>query len=173
MKTRHMVLKWSRLVADNNQTANARWTQQISTTISESCDHNSKMNQKLIFCPILAHFSIVTIGSRFNYLQPEFDGYNAFPAVFTFYCPLETFPLCFVNLVRNIQKRCSLPVPATENLPHSMMLPPPCFTVGMVLARWWAVPGVHHAKCLEFCQKSVRSIKFATGGLHILDTSQG
>ena len=24
---------------------------------------------------------------------------------------------------------------------HSMTLPPPCFTVGMVLARWWAVPG--------------------------------
>ena len=26
----------------------------------------------------------------------------------------------------------SLPVPATEKHPHSMMLPPPCFTVGMV-----------------------------------------
>ena len=25
--------------------------------------------------------------------------------------------------------------------PHSMMLPPPCFTAGMVLGRWWAVPG--------------------------------
>ena len=35
----------------------------------------------------------------------------------------------------------SLPVPATEKHPHSMMLPPPCFTVGMVLAWWWAVPG--------------------------------
>ncbi len=29
----------------------------------------------------------------------------------------------------------SLPVPAAEKHPHSMMLPPPCFTVGMVLAR--------------------------------------
>ena len=28
----------------------------------------------------------------------------------------------------------SLPVPAAEKHPHSMMLPPPCFTVGMVLA---------------------------------------
>ena len=36
----------------------------------------------------------------------------------------------------------SLPVPAADKHPHSMMLPPPCFTVGMVLARWWAVPGV-------------------------------
>ena len=37
----------------------------------------------------------------------------------------------------------SLPVPAAEKHPHSMMLPPPCFTVGMVLGytRWWAVPG--------------------------------
>ena len=33
------------------------------------------------------------------------------------------------------------PVPATEKPSHSMMLPPPCFTVGMVLDRWWAVPG--------------------------------
>ena len=29
----------------------------------------------------------------------------------------------------------SLPVPAAEKHPHSMMLPPPFFTVGMVLAR--------------------------------------
>ena len=29
----------------------------------------------------------------------------------------------------------SLPVPAAEKHPHSMMLPPPLFTVGMVLAR--------------------------------------
>ena len=35
----------------------------------------------------------------------------------------------------------SLPVPATKKHPHSMMLPPPCFTVGMVLAWWWAVLG--------------------------------
>ncbi len=28
-----------------------------------------------------------------------------------------------------------------KNTPHSMMLPPPCFTVGTVLDRWWAVPG--------------------------------
>lgn len=34
-----------------------------------------------------------------------------------------------------------LPVPAAKNHPHSMMPLPPCFTVGMVLGRWWAVPG--------------------------------
>ena len=35
----------------------------------------------------------------------------------------------------------SLPVPAAEKHPHSIMLSPPCFTVGMVLGRWWPVPG--------------------------------
>ena len=35
----------------------------------------------------------------------------------------------------------SLPVPAVEKHPHSMMLPPPCFTVGMVFDGWWAVLG--------------------------------
>ncbi len=38
----------------------------------------------------------------------------------------------------------SRPVPAAEKHPHSMMLPPPCFTVGTVLDRWWAVPGFLH-----------------------------
>ena len=37
----------------------------------------------------------------------------------------------------------SLTVPATEKHPHSMMLPPPCFVVGMVLCGWWAVLGFH------------------------------
>ena len=31
----------------------------------------------------------------------------------------------------------SLPGPAVEKHPHSIMLPPPCFTVGM--AKWWCV----------------------------------
>ena len=35
----------------------------------------------------------------------------------------------------------SVPVPVAEKHPHRMMLPPPCFTVGMVLDGWWAVPG--------------------------------
>lgn len=33
----------------------------------------------------------------------------------------------------------SLPVRAAEKHPHSIILPPPCFTVGIVLGRWWAV----------------------------------
>lgn len=37
----------------------------------------------------------------------------------------------------------SLPVPAAEKPPHSMMLPSPCYTIGigMVLGRLWTVPG--------------------------------
>ena len=45
-------------------------------------------------------------------------------------------------------------VPAAEQHPHSMMLPPPCFTVGIVLGRWWAVPGFLHTYRLELMPKS-------------------
>ena len=38
----------------------------------------------------------------------------------------------------------SFPVPAEEKHPHSMRLPPPCFTVGMVCSGWWAVLLFHH-----------------------------
>ncbi len=48
----------------------------------------------------------------------------------------------------------SHPVPAAEKHPHSMMLPPPGFTVGTVLDRWWAVPGFLHTYCLELRPKS-------------------
>ncbi len=47
----------------------------------------------------------------------------------------------------------SRPVPAAEKHPHSMMLPPPCFTVGTVLDRWWAVPGFLHTYRLELRPK--------------------
>ncbi len=46
----------------------------------------------------------------------------------------------------------SRPVPAAEKHPHSMMLPPPCFT-GTVLDRWWAVPGFLHTYRLELRPK--------------------
>ena len=36
----------------------------------------------------------------------------------------------------------SFPVPADEKHPYSMMLPPPCFTVGMVFLGWWEVLGL-------------------------------
>ncbi len=48
----------------------------------------------------------------------------------------------------------SRPVPAAEKHLHSMMLPPPCFTVGAVLDRWWAVPGFLHTYRLELRPKS-------------------
>ena len=48
----------------------------------------------------------------------------------------------------------SLPVPGTEKHPHSMMLPPPCFTVGMVLPWWWAMPGFLQTWRLAFTPKS-------------------
>ncbi len=48
----------------------------------------------------------------------------------------------------------SRPVPAAEKDPHIMMLPPPCFTVGTVLDRWWAVPGFLHTYRLELRPKS-------------------
>ncbi len=48
----------------------------------------------------------------------------------------------------------SRPVPAAEKHPHNMMLPPPCFTVGTVLDRWWAVPGFLHTYRLELRPKS-------------------
>ncbi len=48
----------------------------------------------------------------------------------------------------------SRPVPAAEKHPHSMMLPPPCFTVGTVLDRWWAVPGFLYTYRLELRPKS-------------------
>ena len=47
-----------------------------------------------------------------------------------------------------------LPVPVTEKHLHSMRLPPPCFTVEMVLARWWAVPGFLPTWHLAFRPKS-------------------
>ncbi len=48
----------------------------------------------------------------------------------------------------------SLPVPATEKHPHSLMLPPHCCTVRMLLARWWVVPGFLQIWRLPFRPKS-------------------
>ncbi len=47
-----------------------------------------------------------------------------------------------------------LSCPCSWKTPHSMMLPPPCFTVGTVLDRWWAVPGFLHTYRLELRPKS-------------------
>ncbi len=40
-------------------------------------------------------------------------------------------------------------VPATENQPHSIRLLPAPFTFGMVLCRWWAVPGFLQTWCWQ------------------------
>lgn len=55
-------------------------------------------------------------------------------------------------LAPSILTRC--PVPAEEEHPHCMRLPPPHFTVGMVFVKVWAVLGLHHTWHLEFWQKS-------------------
>ena len=66
-----------------------------------------------------------------------------------------------------------LSVPATEKHPHSIMLPPPCFTVWMVLARWWAVPGFLQTWRLAFKAKGfnlgfVRPENLVTHGLRVI-----
>lgn len=38
----------------------------------------------------------------------------------------------------------SFPVLASGKHPHGMLLPPSCFTVGMVFLEWWKVLGLHH-----------------------------
>ncbi len=45
------------------------------------------------------------------------------------------------------------PVPAKEKQPQSMMLPPPCFTVGMLLLWWCAVLFFHQTYLLELWPK--------------------
>ncbi len=63
----------------------------------------------------------------------------------------------------------SLPVPAAEKHPHSMMLPRPCSTVGMVLARWWVVPGflqtwrsIIQSWLVECCRDGCSSGRFSS-----------
>ena len=41
------------------------------------------------------------------------------------------------------------PIPASVKPSHSMMLPPPCFTAGMVLGRWWVLRGFPQTWRLE------------------------
>ena len=48
----------------------------------------------------------------------------------------------------------SLTVPAAEKHNNSMMLPPPYFTAGMVLGRWWVVPGFFQTWRLELWPNS-------------------
>ncbi len=63
--------------------------------------------------------------------------------------------------------------PCSWKHPHSMMLPPPCFTVGTVLDRWWAVPGFLHTyrlelrpKVLSWSHQTRESFRCFLGKLH-------
>lgn len=49
----------------------------------------------------------------------------------------------------------SLPVLAAEIHHHSMMLPPPCFAVGIVSGRWLVMPGFFQRKTLELKPNSL------------------
>lgn len=49
----------------------------------------------------------------------------------------------------------SFPVATAEKQPHCVMLPPPCFTVEVVLARGWAVPGFLQPWCSALRPKSL------------------
>lgn len=51
-------------------------------------------------------------------------------------------------------------VPSTENHPHSTMLSPPCFTIGMLFTSWWAKLGICQTSHLKFSPKfSVLSVQ--------------
>ncbi len=51
-------------------------------------------------------------------------------------------------------------LPAAEKQPHSMRLLPAHFTFGMVLCRWWAVPGFLQTWCLELSFFRLWSLSF-------------
>ena len=47
-----------------------------------------------------------------------------------------------------------LPAPAAKEHPHSMMLPPPCFTMGTACLWWCAVAGIRQTYLLIWWSKS-------------------
>ena len=59
-----------------------------------------------------------------------------------------TISLYFAPFIFSLTQN-SLPVPAAEKQPHSLTLPPPCLTAGMVSCRWWLTPGFLETWCLE------------------------
>ena len=69
----------------------------------------------------------------------------------------------------------SLSVPAAGKHPHSMMLPPLCFTV-WILARWWAMPGFLQTWCIqakEFNLCFIRLENLVSHGLRVLQVPFG
>lgn len=61
---------------------------------------------------------------------------------------LEVAAFIFSSVLKN------LPVPVAAKHSHSMMVSPPCFTVGMVLAWSWAVPCLLQTGPLAFASCS-------------------
>ncbi len=57
-------------------------------------------------------------------------------------------------------------VPAAEEQPHSMRLLPAHFTFGMVLCRWWVVPGFLQTWCLEL--RLIRPQNIVSHSLRVL-----
>ena len=53
----------------------------------------------------------------------------------------------------------SFPVPADKKHPHSIMLPPPCFT-GMVVSGWWEDLGLRQTKCTPWWPKGSILVSF-------------
>ncbi len=57
-------------------------------------------------------------------------------------------------------------VPATKKQPHSIMLPPECFTIRKVLCKWWAVPGFFQTLCLQL--RFIRPKNLVSHSLRVL-----
>ena len=98
--------------------------------------HGSLLCWKVNCCPSLR---LHALWSRFSLMTSLYFAASILPSILT-----------------------SLPVPAAEKYLHSMMLPPPCFTVGMVLAKWWAVPGVLPNIVLGFLPKELQFLSHQT-----------
>jgi len=67
--------------------------------------------------------------------------------------------------------QCSRPVPCVETHPKSMMLPPPCFTVGMMLLGWYSSFFFLQTRLVELRPKS--SILVSSDRMTPLDHPNG
>jgi hypothetical protein len=91
---------------------------------------------------------------------------------------LSTLEHVFTNNLIFASILTSLSIPATENHSHSMMLPPPCFTVGMVLCflQTWRLAfrpenlvshGLRVFRCLLANSKRVVMCLLLRSGFHL------
>jgi hypothetical protein len=72
--------------------------------------------------------------------------------------------------------RTRLPVPDAEKHPHSMMQPPPCFTVGMVpgLLQTWRLAWFHQTResCFSWSESPLGSFWQTQSGYHVPFTEE-